>query len=204
MHVQEEIKGWGLRRKRVKEATATTIKGERGMRAKYSISIIVAAMTLLVFSIPGPAFSQMKDMSMKGHGEGHGQMMGMGNMDMMGDMMGMCIQHAEKMGLTDDQILKMKPVHSEMQKKQSRFQADKKIAEIELREIMEVKDFDLEKANAAVKKIEDIRTSHHLEMLKAMKEMRTNLTEEQFKKMKKMMPMKMDEKKPAKKMMKKN
>jgi hypothetical protein len=39
-------------------------------------------------------------------------------------------------------------------------------------------------------------------MLKAMKEMRTNLTDEQFKKMKKMMmmPMKMDEKKPAKKM----
>jgi len=40
-------------------------------------------------------------------------------------------------------------------------------------------------------------------MLKAMKEIRTILTDEQFKKMKKMMPMKMDEKKPAKKMMKK-
>jgi Spy/CpxP family protein refolding chaperone len=174
------------------------------MRAKYSICILLAAMALLAFGVPGPAFSQAKDMSMKGQGEGHGQMMGMESMDRMGDMMDMCMQHADMMGLTDDQILKMKPMHSEMQKKQARFQADKKIAEIELREIMEVKDFDLEKANAAVKKIEDIRTSHHLEMLKAMKEMRTNLTEEQFKKMKKMMPMKMDEKKPAKKMMKKH
>jgi len=174
------------------------------MRAKYYIYIIVAAVALLAFSVPGPAFSQMKDMSMKGQGEGHGQMMGMGDMDRMGDMMGMCIEHADKMGLTDDQIMKMKPLHSEMQKKQARFQADKKIAEIELREIMEVKDFDLEKANAAVKKIADIKTSHHLEMLKAMKEIRTNLTDEQFKKMKKMMPMKMDEKKPAKKMMKKH
>lgn len=172
------------------------------MRAKYSICILLAAMALLTFSVPGPAFSQMKDMPMKG--EGHGQMMGMENMDRMGDMMGMCIEHADMMGLTDDQITKMKPLHSEMQKKQARFQADKKIAEIELREIMEVKDFDLEKANAAVKKIEDIKTAHHLEMLKAMKEMRTNLTDEQFKKMKKMMPMKMDEKKPAKKMMKKH
>jgi Spy/CpxP family protein refolding chaperone len=160
-------------------------------------------MALLAFSVPGPAFSQVKDMHMKGHGEGHGQMMGMGNMDRMGDMMGMCIAHAEKMGLTDDQIMKMKPLHSEMQKKQARFQADRKIAEIELREIMEVKDFDLEKANAAVKKIEEIKTAHHLEMLKAMKEMRTNLTDEQFKKMKKMMSMKMGAKKPAKKMMKK-
>jgi len=173
------------------------------MRAKYSISIIVAAMTLLVFGIPGPAFSQMKDMSMKGHGEGHGQMMGMGTMEKMGDMMGMCMQHADMMGLTDDQILKMKPMHSEMQKKQARFQADQKIAEIELRDILEVKDFDLEKASAAVKKIENIKTAHHLEMLKAMKEMRTILTDEQFKKMKKMMPMKADEKKPAKKTMKK-
>jgi Spy/CpxP family protein refolding chaperone len=175
------------------------------MRAKHSIYIviIVAAMALLAFSVPGPAFSQVKDMPMKGHGEGHGQMMGMGNMDRMGDMMGMCIEHAEKMGLTDDQIMKMRPVHSEMQKKQARFQADRKIAEIELREIMEVKDFDLEKANAAVKKIEEIKTAHHLEMLKAMKEMRTNLTDEQFKKMKKMMSMKMGAKKPAKKMMKK-
>jgi Spy/CpxP family protein refolding chaperone len=145
---------------------------------------------------------------MKPHGEGHGRMMEMGTMDKMGDMMGMCMQHADMMGLTDDQISKMKPMHSEMQKKQARFQADLKIAEIELMDIMEVKDFDLEKATAAVKKIADIKTAHHLEMLNAMKEMRTMLTDEQFKKMKMMMPMKMmpmkaDEKKPAKKMMKK-
>lgn len=140
---------------------------------------------------------------MKGHGEGHGQMMEMGTMEKMGDMMGMCINHAEMMGLTDDQVMKMKPIHNEMQKKQARFKADKKIAEIELMEIMEVKDFDLEKASAAVKKISGIKTAHHLEMLNAMKEMRTIITDEQFKKMKKMMPMKMGEKKPAKKMMKK-
>ena len=173
------------------------------MKAIFSISIMVAAVALLAFSVPVPAFSQMKDMSMKEHREGHGQMMEMGNMDKMGDMMGMCIEHAEELGLTDDQIMKMKPVHSEMQKKQARFKADLKIAEIELGEIMEVKDFDLEKASSAVRKISEIKTAHHLEMLKAMKEMRTILTDEQFKKMKKMMSMKTGEKKPAKKMMKK-
>jgi len=142
-------------------------------------------------------------MSMMEHREGRGQMMEMGNMDRMGDMMGSCIEHADKMGLTDDQVMKMKHVHREMQKKQARFQADLKIAEIELMEIMEVKDFDLEKASSAVKKIAEIKTAHHLEMLKAMKEMRTILTDEQFKNMKKMMPMKTVEKKPAKRMMKK-
>ena len=84
------------------------------MRSKYSISLMMAAVALLAFSVPAPGFSQMKDMSMKEHREGHGQMMGMGNMDRMGDMMGMCIEHADELGLTDDQIMKMKPVHREM------------------------------------------------------------------------------------------
>ena len=168
-----------------------------------SISVMVAAVALLALSLPVSAFSQMKDMSMMEHRAGHGQMMEMGNMDRMGYMMGMCIEHADKMGLTDDQVMKIKPVHREMQKKQARFQADLKIAEIELMEIMEVKDFNLEKANYAVKKIADIKTAHHLEMLKAMKEIRTILTDEQFKNMKKMMHMTKGEKKPAKRMMKK-
>lgn len=174
------------------------------MKAIYSISIM-AVVALLALSVPAPAFAQLTDMPMKEHGEGHGQMMGMGHMDKMDDMMSMCmcLNHIDKMGLTDDQTMKMKPVHTEMQKKQAQFKADLKIAEIELMAIMEVKDFDLEKANSAVKKIAEIKTAHHLEMLKAMKGMRAILTDEQFKKMKKMMSMKTGEKKPAKKMMKK-
>ena len=173
------------------------------MKARYSMSMMVAAAALLAFGAPVTAFSQMKDMSMTGHGEGHGQKMEMGTMDKMGEMMGMCIEHADKMGLTDDQVMKMKPLHNDMKKRRARFEADLKIAKIELAEVMEVKDFDLEKANTAVKKIAEIKTAHHLETVKAMKEMRTIITDEQFKKMKKMMSMKMGEKKPAKKMMKK-
>ena len=145
--------------------------------------ILFSLLLTVVFTVP--AFSQMMDMPMKGHQEGHGQME-MCKMDNMGDMMGMCIEHADNIGLTDDQIMKMKPLHREMQKKQIRSKADLKLAEIELMEIMEVKDFDLDKATSAVKKIEDIKTTQHLEMLKAMKDMRTILTDEQFKNMHKM------------------
>jgi Spy/CpxP family protein refolding chaperone len=148
---------------------------------------IVTTLVLLALTVAAPAYSQMTDMPMKGHGMGHGPMMEMGHMDKMGDMMGMCLQHAEMMGLTDDQMMKMKPIHSEMQKRHARVKADLKIAEIELMDIVEKKDFDLEKASSAVKKIESIKTAHHLDMLKAMKEMRSNLTDEQFKKMKTMM-----------------
>jgi Spy/CpxP family protein refolding chaperone len=163
--------------------------------------IVFSLLLTVVFAVP--AFSQMMDRSTMGHREGRGQMMEMGSMEKMGNMMGLCIEQADKLGLTDDQITKMKPAHREMQKKQARFKADLKIAEIELMEIMEVKDFDLETAGSAVKKIAEIKTAHHLEMLKAMKEMRTILTDEQFKKMKKMMPMRTGEKRPAHKMMKK-
>ncbi|MGP8154495.1 MAG: Spy/CpxP family protein refolding chaperone [Smithella sp.] len=151
----------------------------------------------VVFAVP--AFSQMSDMPMRWHGEGHGQMMEMDHMDMMGGDM-MFMEHANKMGLTDEQMAKMKPLHTELQKKQIRSKADLKIAEIELMEIMEVKDFDLDKATSAVKKIEDIKTAQHLEMLKAMKDMRAILTDEQFKNMQKMCMMKMGEKKHEKKM----
>ena len=163
--------------------------------------ILLSLLFTVVFAVP--AFSEMKDMPMKGHGEGHGQMMEMDHMDMMGGDM-MCMEHAKKMGLTDDQMEKMKPLHSEMQKKQIRSKADLKIAEIELKEIMEVKDFDLDKATAAVKKIEDMKTARHLEMLKAMKDMRAILTDEQFKNMQKMMSMKMGKEEHEKKMDKKD
>lgn len=148
------------------------------MKTVCSIALMGAVVFLLALSVPLPASAEMMDM------------------DKMGETMGMCIDHAEMMGLTDDQIMKMKPRHSEMQKKHARYKADKKIAEIELMDIMDEKDFDLEKARSAVKKIAEIKTAHKLEMLKSMKEMRTMLTEEQFKEMKKMMIMKMGEKEP--------
>lgn len=168
------------------------------MNKTISFAILLAA--LIALSVPAPAMA-MKHMSMHQQGEGHGNLMEPGGM---GDMMGMCSEHVDKMGLSDDQTAKMKPLHREMQKKHARFLADQKIAEIELAEIMEVKDFDLEQADGAVKKIAGIKTAHHLEMLTTMKEMRTILTEQQYKEMKKMMSAKMVGKKPVKKHVKKH
>ncbi|MGB5157289.1 MAG: hypothetical protein WBN77_07605 [Desulfobacterales bacterium] len=177
------------------------------MKTFFRLSLMmIAVVALLLTSVPLPAFSQMTDMSMKEHREGHEHMMGMGHMDKMGEMMDNCIEHADNMGFTDDQLMKIKPIHREMQKKQAQYKADLKISEINLMEIMDVKDFDIEKADSAVKKNEEIRTAHHIEMLKAMKEIRTILTDDQFKKMQKMhkmMNMEMGKKKPSKRMMKK-
>ena len=164
--------------------------------------IVLALLLTVIFT--APAFSQMMNMPMKEQGKG--PMTEMSHPGMTGDMsscMGMMGACMDKMGLSDDQTMKLKPLHRDMEKKHARFQADVKIAEIELMEIMDVKDFDLKKAGAAVKKIADIKTAYHLEMLKAMKEMRAILTDEQFKKMARsmMMHMKMGGMEPAHKMM---
>jgi len=166
-----------------------------------SIAIVLAS----------PAFAQMKDMPMEHRGPGAGTGMGMcdicamaGRGDMMGGMMDSCLKHADKLGLTDEQVGKIKPIHREMQKKQAQFMADLKIARIDMKGIMDVKDFDLDKAVAQVRKIEDIKTAHQMDMLKSMKEVRSILTEEQFRKMQKMVPMMKEGSRPHKMMMKKN
>jgi Spy/CpxP family protein refolding chaperone len=171
------------------------------------IRALLAVCLMVVFA--SPAFSQM-NMSMgqqRGMRQGNMEMCKMCSMagpgDMMDDMMPNCLANAEKIGLSEEQIGKIKPIHMEMQKKGVQYRADLKIAQIDLKGIMDVKDFDLERADAQVKKIEEIRTAHHLEMLKSMKEVRSILTDEQFKKMKQMMPMKTGKAKPRKMMMKK-
>ncbi len=133
---------------------------------KWMLSLV------LTFVLAAPAFAQRM------------------NMDHTGDMGKLCIEHAAMLGLTDGQIAKLKPLHNDMLKKQARFQADLKIAEIEHMEIMDVQDFDMDKARASVETMEGLKKSHQMAMLVTMKEIRTLLTHEQFKKMSAMMPMK--------------
>ncbi len=168
--------------------------------------------TCLIVVLASPAFPQPDmpgPMESHEHLAGMGPMdrMEMGPMDRMGDMMGMCLDNAATIGLTQEQKNRLTPLHREMKKKQVRYKADAKLAEMELMEIMEVKDFDLEKASAATRKISDIKTAYHLDMLKLMKEVRTTLTDEQFQKLLQLKHRKMEKremkkerKKPVKKM----
>ncbi len=157
------------------------------------LKVLLAVCMAVVLS--SPAFAQMQDMPMEHRAHGHMEKCETCNMENgehhhMGDLVGKCLQLADKLGLSEDQINKIKPIHREMKKKQIRFKADLEIAKIEMMQIVEVKDFDLEKATAQLKKMEDMKVEHHVEMLKAMKEVRSILTDEQFKKMKDMMHMK--------------
>src|SRR6185369_8786229 len=156
------------------------------------LSLVMTAVFVL------PAAARDMEMPMHEHMGARGPMMESGSMDRMGEMMGKCLEHAEELGLTEDQTKKLTPLHREMKKLLIRFNADLKLAEMEHMETMEVKDFDLDKAIAEDRKIAGMKTAHHAEMLKLMKQVRTVLTEEQFRKMKEMAPMMMKDMMPEK------
>lgn len=157
------------------------------------VKALVAVCLMVVFVTP--AFADMKK-PMGEHKEMHHGQMEMCKCEMKGhhhgDMMKMVMHHAKELGITEDQMNKLSPIHREMEKKEIKSKAEIKIAVIDLKGIMEVKDFDLEKANAQVKKIADLKLSAHLDMLNSMKECRSILTDEQFKKIKQMMHMHME------------
>jgi len=152
------------------------------MKIVNSISLMPLMVVFLSLSMIVPVFSQMKG-PITEYKEENRRIIGMDNM---GDIAAIFIEHADEMGLTDDQILKMEPVQSEMRKKYAQFKVNLKIAETELIETMDVKYFDLKNADSAVIKISEIKIAHRLEMLKAMKEIWAILTDEQFNKIKKM------------------
>jgi Spy/CpxP family protein refolding chaperone len=153
--------------------------------------ILLSLLFTAFFAVP--AWAGDMEMPMHEHMGGRGPIMESGSMDRMGEMMGMCLEHAQELGLTDEQVKKITPIHREMKKLLIRFNADLKLAEMERMETMEVKDFDLDKAIAEDKKIAGMKTAHHADMLKMMKQVRTLLTDEQFRKIKEMGPMKMKE-----------
>lgn len=152
--------------------------------------LIIFVFLLISYGINNAQMMDMKKDHMMNH-SGVDMMMKNGmkgmNMDMMGDNIGMCLDNADKIGLTEEQKSKIVPIHREMMKLNARFKAEIKIAEIELIEVMDPKDFDLDRAILATKKISDIRATYHSEMLRHMKKVRSILTEEQYKKMKNLM-----------------
>ena len=155
------------------------------------IKMILALILATALAVPGfaevqkPLKGQMTTNPHKGmgtgsgygYGYGYGYGKGMGSMDRMENMVGMCLAHIDQMGLSGEQLAKIKPIRREMLRKQVQFKAERKLAEMDLAEIMSEKDFDLEKASTAVKRISDIKTRHHLEMLKYIKQVHNIMPE---------------------------
>jgi len=132
---------------------------------------------------------------------GCGMMGGMGHQDMgmmhgMGGMMGCGMmmsddhpmwKHLMSLGLDDKQKDALRALRSKTMKDMAKKMADKQIAGIELRDLLDKDPVDMKSVEAALKKNESLRTEIMLAHIKAHEEMKSILTPDQRKRMKEMM-----------------
>jgi len=126
-------------------------------------------------------------------GMGHhdmGMMHGMGRMQDGGMMMDNdhpMWKHLMGLGLDDKQKEALQTLRSKTVKDMVRKRADKQIADIELKDLLDRDPVDMKAVEAAVKKKESLKTTMFLAHLKAREEMKSILTPDQRKRLKEMM-----------------
>ncbi len=128
---------------------------------------------------------------MGGMEHGKGMMQGMCGMHGDGPMMmggePPMLKHLMSLGLDDKQKDAIKALHSRTMKEMARKRADKQIAAIDVRDLMDKDPVDVKAVEAAVRKKESIEADMFILHVKAHEEMKALLTPEQRKKLKEMM-----------------
>jgi hypothetical protein len=124
-------------------------------------------------------------------GEGMGDMMGAGMSGMMaGGKMGMMEQkmehmffldRAEQLGLSAEQVNKLKAIHVECRKDNIRNAAEAKIARLDLADLLSGDNWTLKDAESLVRKLQKLEGDIQVRHLQAVSEARKVLTAEQLK-----------------------
>ncbi len=150
-------------------------------------------LAIAAFALNAEACECMGDDMMGGMGHRDGGMM-QGKCGMHGDgpmMMGgeehPMLKMLMSLGLDDKQRDSIRALHSRTMKEMARKQADKQIAKIELKDLMDKEVVDVKAVEAAVKKKESIEAEMFIMHVKAHEEMKSILTPDQRKKLKEMM-----------------
>lgn len=106
---------------------------------------------------------------------------------MMGAHLSLCIRNAEKLGISDEQLERLRAVHDSHAKKWIRLRSEIQILNVDLRSELAKTAPDLSRVESLLKKREPVRTELFLEGLKTRSEASKILTEEQRKRLHKMM-----------------
>jgi protein CpxP len=137
--------------------------------------VLVAVAVLFVIGVAFSADAVIKKNDMGKHGD-------MAACD--GDccLDGSPMNMLKTLGLDEKQKEAVQSIHFRTKKDMIRMRADEQVAEIELREILSKDPVDLKTAEAAVKKIEGMKSEMKITHIKAKEEIKSNLTPEQRKK----------------------
>jgi Spy/CpxP family protein refolding chaperone len=153
------------------------------------IFIAAAALTAQAQMCGGCMGEKGGGMQEGGMMEGMGMMHGMGDMHdgkMMDDEHPMW-KHLMSLGLDDKQKDALKALRSKTMKDMVKKKADKQIAGIELKDLLDKDPLDMKAVEASLKKNESLKTEMALAHIKAREEMKLILTPDQRKRLKEMM-----------------
>ena len=122
--------------------------------------------------------------NMMGHGmgAGMGKMMGAGKMGMMEQRMAhmFYLDRADELGLSADQVSKLKTLHMECRKDNIRIAAEVKIARLELADLLATDNWSLQDAESLVRKVQKLEGDIQVRHLQAQSAARKVLTAEQL------------------------
>ena len=122
----------------------------------------------------------MMDHGMMGMGMMDHGMMGMGMMDrQMGHAF--YLDRADELGLSADQVAKLKVLQSDSRKDNIRNAAEVKIARLELADLLDGKDWSLKDAEPLIRKVQKLEGDIQVRYLQAVSDARKVLTAEQLK-----------------------
>jgi Spy/CpxP family protein refolding chaperone len=155
--------------------------------------MVVAMTSMAVLSGAVPALSGMKGRQTGQPGQAAassaGEMMGSGAMEQgeMGGMQGMRMPRPGQMvrllkrelGLSDDQAKRLREIFSAAMKARIQQQANLRIAELELRELLEAEPVEMGQVETQLKAIEGLRTALRFDLIKAHEQAKAELTPEQ-------------------------
>jgi Spy/CpxP family protein refolding chaperone len=93
------------------------------------------------------------------------------------------LRNREKVGLSDDQVKKLEELRADFEKESIKNDADVRVAEIDLTNLLQAQSVDLEKAEAKIRDIERLRGDLRIARIRAIEKGKALLTAEQRKKL---------------------
>ena len=137
---------------------------------------MMMVMLLLGFSLP----TARADVG-SGHGKGYGDRTHtmMGNQGGAGHFLRHLLRHQKEIGLTEDQVAKLKTIHLELDRTRIRTEAEVLVAERELATMVQDDKTDLATIEAKVKQSEALEAGLRLAAIKAKRDATALLTPEQ-------------------------
>jgi hypothetical protein len=98
------------------------------------------------------------------------------------------LRNREKLGLTEDQVRKLELLRSDFEKETIRKQADIRVAEIDLNNLLQAPSVDMEKIDAKIREAERLRADLRIARIRAIEKGKALLSADQRKKLEELTP----------------